>query len=69
MKYWLMSRKAINTLILEVLAVQSTFTERRTLRVVTLSDYSDEIISFSGPNELGKTLLMRAIAGRLKLDS
>jgi ABC-2 type transport system ATP-binding protein len=64
-----MSGAALNNPVLEVVAAHRAFAERQALHDVSLTASGGEIIALLGPNGAGKTSLMRAIAGRLKLDS
>ncbi|MDG1462752.1 MAG: ABC transporter ATP-binding protein, partial [Gammaproteobacteria bacterium] len=64
----LVSKLAASNPVLEVVAAHRAFAERQALSDVHLKASGGEIIALLGPNGAGKTSLMRAIAGRLKLD-
>ena len=54
--------------VLEVSEARRVFADQAALQDVSLSLSAGEIVVLLGPNGAGKTSLMRAIAGRLKLD-
>ena len=55
--------------ILEIRNSRRAFADRQALRDVSLDVGEGEIVALLGPNGVGKTTLMRAVAGRLQLDS
>jgi len=63
------SRPSGNGFVLEIEDVRRSFGERRALDGVTLRLQEGEIYGLLGPNGAGKTSLIRAICGRLRLES
>lgn len=55
--------------LLEINNASRAFADRQALHNVSLNVAAGEIVALLGPNGAGKTTLMRAVAGRLQLDS
>jgi ABC-2 type transport system ATP-binding protein len=55
--------------VLEICNARRSFADRPALNDVSLQVQPGEIVALLGPNGAGKTTLMRAVAGRLQLDS
>jgi ABC-2 type transport system ATP-binding protein len=55
--------------VLDISHASRAFADRQALHDVSLQVTPSEIVALLGPNGAGKTSLMRAIAGRLRLDS
>ncbi len=59
----------MSTTVLEISKARRAFADRQALQDVSLDVGEGEIVALLGPNGAGKTTLMRAVAGRLQLDS